>query len=274
MDRMDRIDDYVDERDFKLLEQDRYTFYVLHHIISGNWDCKILLSDHERMILCYSDHPFPIWIWTPDDATEDEMEKAYQLAKENSLLGGEYKFNMKYDLAEYVMNRAEKDGYNYEVFLNMFAYDCQNPIEPISEADGKIYQCQTEDVEELVELMDLFHKDTGVDQKDREGYREDAKNYIDSGKMFFWKNNNDINVACCKYDPTENMASVNLVFTRPEYRRKHYAEHLVYQVTSMAREEGYTPMLYTNADYTASNACYEKIGYVLQGKLCTIYQRR
>ena len=33
---------------------------------------------------------------------------------------------------------------------------------------------------------------------------------------------------------------------------------------------GYTPMLYTNADYTASNACYSKIGYVLRGKLCTI----
>jgi predicted GNAT family acetyltransferase len=32
----------------------------------------------------------------------------------------------------------------------------------------------------------------------------------------------------------------------------------------------WVPMLYTNADYTASNACYEKIDYVLQGKLCTI----
>jgi len=25
-----------------------------------------------------------------------------------------------------------------------------------------------------------------------------------------------------------------------------------------------------DADYVASNACYEKIGYVLRGKLCTI----
>ena len=29
-------------------------------------------------------------------------------------------------------------------------------------------------------------------------------------------------------------------------------------------------MLYTNADYKASNACYEKIGYEFKGKLCTI----
>ena len=66
------------------------------------------------------------------------------------------------------------------------------------------------------------------------------------------------------------MASINLVFTRPEFRRKHYAQNLVYQVTRLAIDAGYVPMLYTDADYTASNACYEKIGYVLQGKLCTV----
>ena len=265
------IDNYVDDRDFKILEQDKYTFYVLKHILSGNWECKLLLSDHDRMILCYSDHPFPIWIWTPDDLSDDEKEKVYQLVKKNSLLTCEYKFNMKYDLAEFFIKRAGKDGYKYQIFLNLFAYDCRNPIKPVSEVDGDIYQCQTEDIEELVELMDMFHRETGVDQKDREGYLEDAKSFIDSGKMFFLKNSNGVNVACCKYDPTDDMASVNLVFTRPEYRRRHYAEHLVYQVTSMAMEEGYTPMLYTNADYTASNTCYEKIGYVLRGKICTIF---
>ncbi len=267
---MKKIDNYVDERDFALLENDKYTFYVLKHIISGNWNCKILLSDHERMILCLSDHPFPVWIWTPDDASEALMEDAYQLAKENGLLDGDYKFNIKYSLAEYFIKRAKKDRHEYHIFLNLYAYDCPAPIKPESEVDGQIYHCQLPDLDELVDMMDMFHTETGVDQKDRDGYREDAKSFISSGKMLFWKNSMGVNSACCKYDPTEDMASVNLVFTRPEYRRKHYAEHLVYQVTMMAIEEGYAPMLYTNADYTASNACYEKIGYVRQGKLCTI----
>ena len=77
-------------------------------------------------------------------------------------------------------------------------------------------------------------------------------------------------IASCQYAPTDDMASLNLVYTRETYRRKHYAEHLVYQVTKIAQDSGYTPMLYTNADYVASNAYYEKIGYVLRGKLCTI----
>ena len=67
-----------------------------------------------------------------------------------------------------------------------------------------------------------------------------------------------------------DMASLNMVFTRPEYRRKHYAENLVYQVTMEAKDSRYLPMLYTDADYAASNACHEKIGYILRGKLCSI----
>ena len=80
----------------------------------------------------------------------------------------------------------------------------------------------------------------------------------------------DKKIASCQYAPTGDMASLNLVYTKKEYRRKHYAENLVYQVTKIAQDAGYTPMLYTNADYVASNACYEKIGYVLRGKLCTL----
>ena len=38
----------------------------------------------------------------------------------------------------------------------------------------------------------------------------------------------------------------------------------------LAKNAGFTPMLYTDADYAASNACYEKIGYVLRGRLCTL----
>ncbi|MBP3206306.1 MAG: GNAT family N-acetyltransferase [Lachnospiraceae bacterium] len=262
------MDNYVDERDYKLLEADRYTFFVLRRIIRGN--CKLLLSDHERLIICFTGHPFPVWIWTPDDASKEEMEKAYQVAKENLLLTGGYRFNVKYELAEYFIERAAQDGNKIEISINMFAYDCLNPIKPEKKADGRIHRCTIGDLEELVVFMDLFHKEIGIDQKEIAGYRTDAEAFINSGNMYFWKDEQGNNVASCKFASTEGMASINLVFTRFEYRRKHYAENLVYQVTMLAKEAGYVPMLYTDADYVASNACYEKIGYVLRGKLCTI----
>jgi hypothetical protein len=49
------MDNYVDERDYKLLEGDKYTFFVLRRIIDG--PCKLLLSDHERLIICFSTEP-------------------------------------------------------------------------------------------------------------------------------------------------------------------------------------------------------------------------
>ena len=65
------MDSFADERDLTILEDDRYTFFVLRHVIGGT--CKLLLTDHERLIICFTDHPFPVWIWTPDDATGAEM---------------------------------------------------------------------------------------------------------------------------------------------------------------------------------------------------------
>ena len=86
------MDNYVDERDYKLLEGDKYTFFVLRKIIEE--PCRLLLSDHERLIICFSTPPFPIWIWTPDDATEDEMERAYQIIAENDMMNKEHSFNI------------------------------------------------------------------------------------------------------------------------------------------------------------------------------------
>lgn len=261
-------DTYVDERDYKLLETDKYTFFVLKRIMGGA--CKLLLSDHERLILCFTGQPFPVWIWTADDASEEEMEQAYRLAKENDLLDGKHHFNIKYSLAEYFIRRAAEDGSELKIITNMFAYDCLDPVRPDTEADGGIYRCEMKDLDELVDFLDSFHKELSIDQKDISGYREDAVEFIQTGNMFLWKDAQGYSVASCKYAPTGDMASINLVFTRPAYRRKHYAENLVYQVTMKVKEAGYVPMLYTDADYVASNACYEKIGYVLRGKLCTI----
>lgn len=262
------MDSFADERDYKLLEADKYTFCVLRRILGGK--CELLLTDHNRLIICFSGDPFPIWIWTPDDASEAEMEKVYQIVSGHSLLDGEHHLNLKYDLADFFLKRAAADGRVLSVSLNMFAYDCLDPVKPTAMADGAIHRCGMEDLEELVEFMDLFHQETGIDQKDRDRYRRDSEAFIKAGNMFLWKNQQGNYVASCKFAPDGDMASVSLVFTRPEFRRKHYAENLVYQVTKLAIDAGYVPMLYTDADYTASNACYEKIGYVLKGKLCSI----
>lgn len=266
------MDNFADERDQKQLEQDRYTFFVLRRILGGN--CKLILTDHARLILCLSDDVHPVWIWTPDDATEAEMEKAYRLASGHALLDGACRFNLKYGLAAFFIKRAAAEGKKLSVSMNMLAYGCPAPVEPELAADGAIHRCGPADLDELVDFIELFQKETGIDQNDRAGYRKDAEAFIRAGNTFFWENAQGRHTASCKFSPNGNMAAINLVFTRPEFRRKHYAQNLVYQVTKLARGAGYIPMLYTDADYAASNACYEKIGYVLRGRLCTIGEEK
>ena len=262
------LDNSFNKDDIKLLDDDKYTFNVLCRIMYSN--CQLTLTDHKRLIICSSSDEFPVWIWTPDDATKEEMEYAYNICDEYNLLGGKYRFVLKYELANYFISRAKLDNKDISIFLNMYAYDCNNPIKPDIIADGSIHQCNDSDLDELVDFIDCFHKDIGIDKQSIESYKKVAKEYIDSGTVYFWQNNDGKMVASTKYTIVDNLATINLVYTKKEYRRMHYANNLVYEITKMVKDMGYIPMLYTNADYIASNACYEKIGYVLKGKLCNI----
>lgn len=262
------MDTFVDERDYSLLAQDKYTFSVLSRIIDT--ECRIRLTDHEKLIICFTGQPFPIWIWTPNDSSGEDFERAYQIAKENSLIDGEHHINLKYELAEYFIKRAVEDAVNLSITTNLFAYDCPSSIAPASVVDGELHKCTEDDIDVLVDFFEMFHDAVEIDKQSREEYRKSAEICVNAGMIYLWKNAEGEFVASCNWHPAHDMASIGMVYTREEYRRKHYAEHLVYEVTEIARKAGYLPMLYTDADYAASNACYEKIGYVLRGKLCTI----
>ena len=42
------------------------------------------------------------------------------------------------------------------------------------------------------------------------------------------------------------------------------------QRTALVKEKGFRPILYTNGDYAASNACYKKVEYEQKGSLCSV----
>lgn len=261
------MDTQTDKRDLKLLESDKYTFAVLSRILSNPY--RLALTDHERLIICHSADPYPVWIWTPDDISLVEKERAWHAVSQICPIMDGYRYNLKYDLAEFFLSKAEELGTHMAITVNMFAYDCPNPAAPKTAADGHIHPCTWNDLEEATEIIKMFHEEIAVDRNNDE-YLNKAKELIGGDRLFFWKDNLDRTVASCSYTPNGDLTSVGTVYTFPAYRRKHYAENLVYQVTKMIEATGATPMLYTDADYVASNACYEKIGYVLRGKLCTI----
>lgn len=261
------MDNHADERDFQLLKNDRYTFSVLSRILPG--PCSVTLTDHERLILCHSVSPYPVWLWSPDDLSEHEKQRAWEVANSVCPLSGGYSYNLKYDLADYFIAKAHMQDLNVHISTNMYAYDCPTPIEPAYPAEGYLYRCTAEDTETVAAMIFDFHASIGNTRFDLPTCRQIAENHI-AGHFYFWKDPNGEPVACCSYHENDDLASVSSVYTVPAHRRKHYAQQMVYKVTRMIAESGLMPMLYTDADYAASNSCYEKIGYVLRGKLCTI----
>ena len=262
------MDSFVNEKDFELLAQDKYTFAVLDRILRE--DCDLIRTDHETLILCHSAARFPVWIWTPDGCPDAVKENAWNLAAGCRPLSDGFRFNIKYELADYFIRKAEQNGQKAGIHMQLFAYDCPSPVAPDRPADGCLYRCTSEDTEEAADLIALFYKEIGEKPPAREYCLEKAREHIGENAFFFWKDAAGRTVSCCSFRINQGLASLASVFTLPERRRNHYAQHLVYEVTKLVTEMGYMPMLYTDADYRASNACYEKIGYVLRGKLCTI----
>ena len=262
------MDSFVNDKDFALLARDKYTFSVMDRILRG--ECERIRTDHERLLLCSSEKRYPVWIWTPDGITEAEKERAWALAAETCPWSDGYRFNMKYELAEYFMAKGREAGLDIGCFMQLFAYDCPAPSAPDNETDGFLYRCTQQDLEEAAALFPRFFTEIGEEAPSYELCREKAQEKIDNQAFFFWKNDTGKTTACCGYRCSRDLATLGPVYTLPEERRKHYAQHLVYQVTEEVKKTGYMPMLYTDANYAASNACYEKIGYVLRGKLCTI----
>lgn len=265
------MDHFVDERDYQLLDTDRYTFSVLSRVLHG--PCACVLSDHERFILCHTVLPYPVWLWTPDGISDDEKERAWQFASQTLPMAEGYRYNLKYELAEYFIARAQEKGLSSHIATNMFAYDCPAPIAPATPAEGQLHRCTDEDTDEAARMIYDFHDAIAADQHSLDSCRIKAEQDIAQNAFFFWKNACGETVACCSYNISNDLGCVTGVYTKPAHRRNHYAQHLVYQVTRLLADKGLTPMLYTDADYAASNACYEKIGYTLRGKLCTIAAR-
>ena len=262
------MDSSVNEKDFVLLSQDRYTFEVLARILKG--ECELIRSNHENLILCHSESHYPVWIWTPENAEDEVKQNAWELVCRLRPLSNGYRYNLKHELAEYFIEMAAREGVCAGISMNMFAYDCPSPIPPEAVSDGGIYCCTTDDEEEAAAIIPHFYTEIGEEEPSHEHCLEKVRYFIAGKGFFFWKNKDGKTVACCSCKLNDRLASISSVYTFPEERRNHYAQNLVYQVTRKVSEMGYIPMLYTDADYQASNACYEKIGYILRGKLCTV----
>lgn len=252
--------------DTSFLSADKYTFSVLIRILAGQ--CALTLIESEKLVICHSTPPYPVWVWLSSNASKDQKERAYSLSKEHFDFK-KHRFNLSHSLSEYFIERGKEDGIDFQVEMNMLAYSCESPIEPKRKADGFLEVASQKDLDEVTNFIKTFHVEIDMDIHNEEVYKQRAQEYINTKTFFFW-NNNQKRVACCLYREMETQCSIACVFTANDQRRSGYASNLVYSVSKLIVEKGKTPTLYTDADYSASNSCYTQIGFELRGALCEI----
>ncbi|SCW61524.1 hypothetical protein SAMN02910456_02184 [Ruminococcaceae bacterium YRB3002] len=265
------IDTFADERDTAMLRQDRYTYAVLARILGDR--NRLLLTDHENLIICHSQNEFPVWVWTRDNASTDIYDTIWNVLRELLPFEDGYRFNAKHDLGKYLVDKAESSGIPAKISMQLFAYHCPEVIAPENTVEGTWRCCTPSDIGEAAVLHNRFFTEVSEDKPTMEHSTERVTAHIDRGEFFYWTDPEGRTVACCDYEIQDDLAYIGCVYTLPEHRRHHYAQHLVYEVTRLVASKGYVPMLYTDADYAASNACYQKIGYVLSGGLCQVSKR-
>ena len=249
-----------------LLEKDAITYSVLISILKR--PCIKTYTNHENIIICYSCAPYPVWVWY-DGNKKDELESIATCLKENFPIGEGFHYNMEVELLE---DLQEVDDYFKEIPVKMDLYSYKlRRIRPfLKRCEGELAVPQLEDLELLATYWQASVKEMEEFEFTYEQCMDTVLKKIEDETLYIWLDDRDKIVALCDSINVGVYSKISGVYTLPEERRKGYALNLVKEVTQKVLNEDLIPILYTNSNYEASNACYKKIGYKVVGRLCTV----
>lgn len=263
---LERYENKSVEEIIPLLESDAITYSVLISILKR--PCTKTFTNHENIIICYSSAPYPVWIWY-DGNKKDELESIANCLKNEFPIEEGYHYNLEVELLE---DLQEIDDYFKEipVKMDLFSYKLKRIRPFLKKCVGEIATAQLEDLELLATYWQAAVKEMEEFDFTYEQCLNTVLKKIEDGTLHIWIDENDKIVALCDIHENGQFSKISGVYTLPEERRKGYALNLVKEVTQGILEEDKIPILYTNSNYEASNACYKKIGYKVEGRLCTV----
>lgn len=253
----------------ELLRKDAITYSVLIKILQGQ--CTQIFTDHERVIVCYSAPPWPVWVWCRDPgASEDVMEIARCLKEKFPLEQG-YCINLSHVLLE---SLKQQDGYFREAKnkMDLLSYRLDQIYAVDHPCEGSMSLVREEEIHSLLGVRhDMSMEMEGIDLSP-ERCEASLRKHVEGNALFAWRRESGEIVALTARGDQAPYSKITSVYTLPRHRRKGYAINLVHGVTKTILEDGFVPILYTDAGYAASNVCYQKIGYRLVGRLTSIWK--
>ena len=251
-----------------LLGEDTNLFMVLWMLLRGS--CDTIVTDGDRLIMALSARPAPVWVFMPDDVTDEELERCWQAMRGTIPPALGDSFNLKPAHAAYMKRRAQEEGLTLRTTRRLRAHTCTALRPPHRRPGGCMFAAKPDDLDVAAAFVLAMHRDTREGDQTPEGCRAIAQQRIENTRLFLWKDEQGAPCAMCGVSPDGERMGLSLVYTPLEKRRQGYAASLVHDVTHAILAQHRLPVIYTDADYPPSNACYAQIGYVCCGELETV----
>ena len=243
------------------------TYSVLRNIL--HYPCTDIFTNGQSVIICYSNAPYPIWVWCKRPFDEQDVQAVVHTLKTHYLEKGNYRFIISEDLLDEIA-KIDNMFSNMTTRLELLSYELKNIKKIDYPCAGQMQKATMEQLDALASM----YKDACYEMEMHDFTMEHCKatvtGMIQNDNLFFWVNDENKIVATVAKSTDGNYAKIAFVYTLPEHRRKGYAINLVHTFSQMLLDDGLIPILYTNGGYVASNECYKKIGYVQVGKLVDV----
>ena len=256
---------------FALHGDDAITFSVLSRILNG--PCSEIYTDGERVMICLSARPYPVWVWCRDESDAESVAAVADCLREHFPPAEGYRYNLSYGMLERLRD-MDAELARLHIQTNLLSYRLDALLPADHPCDGRMEAATMDREEELAGHFQAAIREMEHMERPLEDCRGVVREKIESGRQFIWLDGEGELAALTAYNVVGAYGYVSGVYTLPARRRQGYAMNLVHDVTAHVLEEGLTPILYTDADYGASNACYQKIGYRQVGSLCTVAEHK
>lgn len=248
-----------------LSEDDRIPFSVLVNIL--HVPCAHTVTDHENLIVCHSTRPYPVWVWCKDVQNAEIVAQISAYIQADFPTEQGYRWNMTYELFE-ALKKADPYFTPLTTEMGLLSYRMDELLPVTHPCDGFWDTAKAEETELLCKLWhDACLEMEGFDHP-RDFCLAKVTSHLEKGTLFTWRNADGVLTAMVGRRDSPPFSKIGPVYTVPGHRRKGYAMNLVHAVSAGMLKDKLIPILYTDANYPASNACYQKIGYRQVGALC------
>ena len=250
----------------RLMSENDKILFNIFYLISDSQNA-FWITDDESYIIGQTNERLPMWIWVKENASADALTEIEKVIEERLVLNGKLSVTADEKMIRPILERiSERRKVNYRNMVPMVVYRCDQ-VTNTKKAKGRIIfsdEGHRRILEKFITGMVWDLEKRPMNEGEAENF---AKDVIGSPDLYLWEHEGQVVSMAMITHRTEEFARINTVYTDPLHRGKGYAGMLVGEITQKILDEGRIPMLYTEQDNICSNAAYQRIGYIICGKL-------